>query len=204
MINIDFVATGMVNNACRGVNVVRDAMEVIFRVCHICRKIDNVWEAMYRYEIYVRIGVTTAATDKSKQYLQSSKYRCFLELAVFMKYCFGIGFMLVGVNKTSLWNVGKSCLEYGVLGLTGRMLGLVSCVSELYASRRVYARAGVLEKRRGGAEMDWYSDWPRTLVGLTLGAGCLLYYLLDAAKVSTPATATTAISSALCSILLAC
>lgn len=58
---------------------------------------------MYRYEIYyVRIGVTTAATDKSKQYLQSSKYRCFLELAVFMKYCFGIGFMLVGVNKTSL------------------------------------------------------------------------------------------------------
>lgn len=32
-------------------------------------------------------------------------------------------------------------------------------------------------------EMDWYTDWPRTLVGLTLGAGCLLYYLLDAAKV---------------------
>lgn len=33
------------------------------------------------------------------------------------------------------------------------------------------------------AEMDWYADWPRTLVGLTLGAGCLLYYFLDAAKV---------------------
>ncbi|MPC08387.1 Protein ABHD1 [Portunus trituberculatus] len=33
--------------------------------------------------------------------------------------------------------------------------------------------------------MDWYSDWPRTLVGLTLGAGCLLYYLLDAAKSKT-------------------
>ncbi|XP_050711951.1 phospholipase ABHD3-like [Eriocheir sinensis] len=32
--------------------------------------------------------------------------------------------------------------------------------------------------------MEWYySDWQRTVVGLTLGAGCLLYYLLDAAKV---------------------
>ena len=37
-------------------------------------------------------------------------------------------------------------------------------------------------------EMDWYADWPRTLVGLTLGAGCLVYYLLEAAKVYTAST----------------
>lgn len=42
------------------------------------------------------------------------------------------------------------------------------------------AAVGVLLKK---PEMDWYTDWPHTLVGLTLGAGCLLYYLFDAAKV---------------------
>lgn len=44
----------------------------------------------------------------------------------------------------------------------------------------VSAAVGVLLKK---PEMDWYTDWPHTLVGLTLGAGCLLYYLFDAAKV---------------------